>query len=94
MQEDTSNMSGSSSAPISPKAGSNDDSGANSSYSSSSSLKQEKTATTDKADKIPIRNRTESAEADQTSLPPSKNDIDSVSVVTTAASVANQATSS
>ena len=34
---------GSSSAPVSPKAGSNDDSGANSSYSSSSSLKQEKT---------------------------------------------------
>ena len=106
MQEDASNVSGSSSAPISPKAGSNDDSGANSSYSSSSSLKQEKTATRESKDKVVVeeeenrerqtrvRNRTESAEADKTSLPPSKTDIDSVSVVTTAASIANPATSS
>lgn len=79
---------GSSSAPISPKAGSNDDSGANSSYSSSSSLKQEKSVKIE--DESP--SRTESAEADKTSLPASKNDIDSVSVVTTAASIANQVT--
>ena len=88
MQEGVS--TGSSSAPISPKAGSNDDSGANSSYSSSSSLKQEKSVKIE--DESP--SRTESAEADKTSLPASKNDIDSVSVVTTAASIANQVTSS
>jgi len=85
-QEDVS--TGSSSAPISPKAGSNDDSGANSSYSSSSSLKQEKTEKIE--DESP--SRTESVDADKTSLPPSKNDSDSVSVVTTSASIANQVT--
>lgn len=63
---------------------SNEDSGANSSYSSSGSIgkQQEQVATARSAS-------LESSQAEKASLPPSKNDIDSVSVITTGPSAAS-----